>query len=174
MWPNPFRASLRRPLDRYRDSTAAQHHHGTETNWLRRPRTGAEADSRELRDGQRGSTANDATMGRERARTGEGLGEQRREEQSEVTVGRARTQAHAAFHSVQRVHHGLDVAQHTQAGRGAPRRTESLARARTGGALAGKSEQRGEAESWAPSELGELGARPTGAARVKRSATRKL
>jgi hypothetical protein len=57
MWPNPFRASLRRPPDRYRDLTAAQHHHGTEANWLRRPRTGAEADSRELRDGQRGSTA---------------------------------------------------------------------------------------------------------------------
>jgi hypothetical protein len=36
------------------------------------------------------------------ARTGEGLGEQRHEEQSEVTVGWARTQAQAAFHRVQR------------------------------------------------------------------------
>ena len=78
--PNPFRASNRRPPDRHRDSTAAQHHHETEAKWQRRPRTGAEADSRELRDGQQGSTANDAMVGGERARTGEGLGEQRREE----------------------------------------------------------------------------------------------
>jgi hypothetical protein len=110
MWPNTYRASLRRPTDRYRDLTAAQHHHRAEANWLRRPRTGAEANSRELRDGQRGSTANDATAGRERAQTGEGLGEQRREEQSEVTVGRARTQAHTTFHHIQRARHGLDVA----------------------------------------------------------------
>jgi hypothetical protein len=43
------------------------------------------------------------------ARTGEGHGEQRREKQSEVTVGRTRTQAHAAFHRVQRARYGLDV-----------------------------------------------------------------
>jgi hypothetical protein len=55
------------PPDRRRDSTAAQHHHETEANWQRRPRTGVEADSRGLRDGQRaqrrttGSTVNDAT-----------------------------------------------------------------------------------------------------------------
>jgi hypothetical protein len=40
--------------------------------------------------------ANDATMDRERAWTGEGLDEQQREEQSELAAGRARTQTHAA------------------------------------------------------------------------------
>jgi hypothetical protein len=43
------------------------------------------------------------------ARTREGLGEQRHEEQSEVTVGRVRTQAHATLYRVQRARHGLDV-----------------------------------------------------------------
>jgi hypothetical protein len=43
------------------------------------------------------------------ARTREGLGEQQREKQSEVTVVRAWTQAHSAFHRVQRAHYRLDV-----------------------------------------------------------------
>jgi hypothetical protein len=41
--------------------------------------------------------------------TGEGLGEQRRGQQSEGAAGRARTQAHAAFHHVQHAHHELDL-----------------------------------------------------------------
>jgi hypothetical protein len=86
---------------------AAQHHHETEANWQRWPRTGVEVDSRELRDGQQGSTVNDVTVGRERVRTGERLGEQRREEQSEVAAGRARTQTHAATSSrPSRTRHG--------------------------------------------------------------------
>jgi hypothetical protein len=43
------------------------------------------------------------------AQTGEGLGEQRHGEQSEVAAEHARAQAHPAFHRVQHAHHGLDV-----------------------------------------------------------------
>jgi hypothetical protein len=48
---------------------------------------------------------NDTTMGWERARTEEGLGEHRREEQCEVAAGRARTQTHAATRQVLRQAH---------------------------------------------------------------------
>jgi hypothetical protein len=43
------------------------------------------------------------------ARTEEVLGEQRHEEQNEVTVGRVRTQAHATLYRVQRARHRLDI-----------------------------------------------------------------